>query len=376
MAPGMPREPGVTDLRVTRPLTGLIIAACVAAYIALALVGGRWLSIDAGDLIRFGGSYAPAIAAGEVWRLWSAIFLHGSLLHLLVNMIALRDVGGEVERRDGMGVLLAVFLLTGAAGFVASAASRPEVVSIGASGGILGLIGHWGVSLWRARGLAQDERRGRLQALVVYLALIFGMGALVPGIDQWAHLGGVVAGTLLALLRRPTGSSGADVRRQPVFWAACLGLAVALPLAAAFFPDDWQARFVEHEDFVARYRVFATQDREVNARLQAIGSDSRAGRITDAEAIATIDREVLPRLAENRQHWQNARFATPSLEAERQLWVRYASLREDAVQALRQAAVTSDRDELRRFETLMAEAAKLVERNAQPDGRDPGLPVK
>ena len=359
-----------------RPLTGLIIAACVVAYAGLALAGGRWLSIDAGDLIRFGGSYAPAIAAGEGWRLWSAIFLHGSVVHLLVNMIALRDIGGEVERVDGMLVLLAVFVLTGAAGFLVSAANRPEVVSIGASGGILGLIGHWGVTLWRARGLAQDERRGRLQALVVYLALIFGMGALVPGIDQWAHLGGFVAGTLLALLRmRPVPSAGGRTRHTG-FWTACLALAVSLPLATGFFPADWQARYAEHEDFVARYRTFAAQDRLVNARLQAIGSDSRAGRLSDAEAIAMIDRDVLPRLAENRRHWQNARFATPSLEAERRVWVRYAGLREDAVLALRQAAVTGSRADLTRFEALMAEAAQLVERNARQAGRDPAVPVE
>lgn len=360
-----------------RPLTGLLIAACVLAYLGLALAGGQWWSIDAGDLIRFGGSYAPAIAAGESWRLWSAIFLHGGIVHLLVNMIALRDIGGEVERVDGVPVLLAVFLLAGAAGFLASALSRPEVVSIGASGGILGLIGHWGVSLWRGRGLTVGERRRRLQVLAVYLVLIFGMGALVPGIDQWAHAGGFAAGTLLALLRRRGGRSGdlageiaGGERRQTRFWLACLIAAAALPLAAASFPASWEVRYVEHAAFVERYRVFAAQDRAVNAQLQAIGAASRAGRMSDAEALALIDRDVLPRLAENRRHWQNASFTSPRLEAERRVWVQYASLREDAVLALRQAAVTGSRADLERFEARMAEAARLLgqpERQAAPE---------
>lgn len=352
-----------------RPMTGVLGLACILAYVALALAGGQWLSIDAGDLIRFGGSYAPAIAAGEWWRLWSAIFLHGSIVHLLVNMIALRDIGSEVERTDGVAVLLAVFLLAGAAGFLTSAANRPEVVSIGASGGILGLIGHWGVTLWRGRGLRPRERRGRLQVLAVYLALIFGMGAMVPGIDQWAHVGGFLAGTLLALLRRPRPADG-PAPRQRAFWVACLLATVGLPLAASWFPDAWRLRYVEHETFVAGYRAFAARDREVNTRLQAIGSASRAGRLSDAESIAAIDREILPRLAENRRHWQNARFTSPRLEAERLVWVQYTTLREQAVQALRQAALTGSRAEFERFEAMMAEAAALVERNERRAGRD------
>lgn len=348
-----------------RPATGLLIALCVAAYVATALAGGQWLAIDAGDLIRFGGSYAPAMAAGEAWRLWSAIFLHGGLLHLLINMIALRDIGGEVELRNGAAVMVAVFLIAGAAGFLASALGRPEVVSIGASGGILGLIGHWGVSLWRGGGLAPGERRGRLQALAVYLALIFGMGALVPGIDQWAHLGGLLGGVLLALLH--TRQRPGRHARYGRFWLACLIAALGLPLATRGFPPAWQARYEEHQTFVARYREFAASDRLANARLQALGRDSRAGRLSDAEALAVIDREILPRLAENRRRWQNVRFASPRLETERKMWARYAELRDEGVQALRHAAATGDRASLQRFEALMQQAATLVEPNAQAE---------
>lgn len=338
--------------------TTMLMLLCLAAYALLGLSGGQWLTIDAGELIRLGGSYAPAIAAGETWRLATAIFLHGGALHLGVNLLALRDIGAEVERRDGPASLLAVFLVTGGLGFFASALGRPEAVSVGASGGILGLVGHWGVALWRGRGLAPADRRGRLAALAVYLALIFGMGLLVPGIDQWAHLGGLLGGAALALLRRPGGT-------RRVFWVACLLMAAGLPLATRGFPARWQVQYEEHRAFVALYQAFAVSDRQINERLRTLGEASREGRLSDAEALAVLDREILPRLAENRRHWHNARFASPRLDAERQMWAQYALLRDEAVQALREAAATGSPAALARFRARMDEAARLAERSRQ-----------
>lgn len=346
------------------PVIHLLLLLCVVAYAVLGWRTGGWWVADAGDLIRAGGAFAPALAAGEPWRLLSAIFLHGGLVHLLVNGVALRDIGHEVEVRDGHGRTLLVFLLAGAVGFAASSAWHPEVVSIGASGAILGLIGWWGVGVWKSPGGRGDAfRAARLRALGIYLAVVFGAGLLVPGIDNMAHLAGLLTGALLRLaaLYRPWG--------WPV---AVLAVALSVPAGLQLYPAEWSQRYAERQRFERLYGEFAVADRQVTAVLQAIGRESRAGTLTEAEALRRVDTEVLPPLAENLRRWQDVRFSSPALGAEAGVWTTYARVRLEAMQALRRGVLTGDRSQVARFETLMRDAAALAaaaaERNHPPPG--------
>jgi len=349
------------------PVIHLLLLLCIAAYAALGWRTGGWWVADAGDLIRAGGAFAPALAGGEWWRLLSAIFLHGGVVHLAVNGIALRDIGPEVEGRDGPLRTLLVFLLAGAVGFAASSAWHPEVVSIGASGAILGLIGWWGVGVWRSPGgRGSVFRAARLRALGIYLALVFGAGLLVPGIDNTAHLAGLLTGTLLRLAAlwqpggRPWGLS-----------VAVLAVALLLPAGLQLYPAEWSQRYAERQRFERIYAEFAAADRQVNLVLQAIGRESRAGTLSESEALRRMDAEVLPVLAENLRRWQDVRFSSPALSAEAGVWATYARVRLEALQALRRAVLTGDRSQVVRFETLMRDAAALAASSSENEGPPP-----
>ena len=145
----------------------------------------------------------PAVANGEMWRLWSVTLLHGSLVHLLFNMYALYISGPLVETLYGSRLFLLFYLLCAAAGSVASFVFGGNVPAVGASGAIFGLFGlllaasrtHHPVLDRRSRSLV-----GQLGTLIL-INLVFGF--VVPNIDNAAHIGGLVAGLWLGFLLVP-----------------------------------------------------------------------------------------------------------------------------------------------------------------------------
>lgn len=174
---------------------GLYIATAVFSYGS----GNEqaWVGIDGVTLYRFGAKYAPAIVEGEWWRLITAGFLHGGLLHLLMNTWVLFDLGTQVEEVYGTARYILFYIVSTIGGFLLSALWRPSL-SIGASAALFGLIGSMialGVSHRSALG---DAIRGMYLRWAVY-GLVFG---LLPGfrIDNAAHLGGLGAGFCAAYL--------------------------------------------------------------------------------------------------------------------------------------------------------------------------------
>jgi len=178
-----------------------------------------------------------AILRGELWRLFTPMFLHstGSLLHIGFNMYALYVIGPELERHFGHGRFLALYFLGGFAGNVASFLFSPEY-SLGASTAIFGLIGAQGVFLYRNRGLFGRIAQ-RALVNIVMVAVVNLIIGLSPGIDNWGHVGGLVGGTLFAWLGGPLlaveaemGSYKLSDRREPGSVMAA-GLAVGLLFA-------------------------------------------------------------------------------------------------------------------------------------------------
>lgn len=185
-------------LRETRPWgTRLLIAACVGVFIASTLAGGS-TRIDV--LMRFGANYSPYVRGGEWWRLYGSTFLHIGLLHLVANMYALYQVGTPLERMLGNFAYLALYAVAGLCGSLASTwyhAAQPSVAA-GASGAIFGVVGGLLYAVWRSP-LPGEVRRRMLSSLATAVIVNLALGATV-GLDNAAHLGGLVSGTLFAAL--------------------------------------------------------------------------------------------------------------------------------------------------------------------------------
>jgi membrane associated rhomboid family serine protease len=165
-------------------VTKILVAVNVALYVLQYLSGGRVTQ----DFAMQG--FAVAVS-GEYYRLVTAAFLHASLTHLALNMLALWLVGGAVEARLGRWRYLTVYLVSALAGSVLSYAVDPAVqVSVGASGAVFGLFGAFAVMAFRLR-----IDVGGILAIIVLNTVI----GFVPGLNiNWrAHLGGLLAGAAL-----------------------------------------------------------------------------------------------------------------------------------------------------------------------------------
>lgn len=185
--------------------------------------------LDGEVLYRLGALWAPAIKQGEAYRLVTAMFLHGGLIHIGFNMMVLLDIGPVVEEVYGSARYLFLYTFTGIVGFILSAFTpfRPHpVLAIGASGAIMGILGLMIAITTKRGGAASQALRSRL---VSWAATVFILGYFM-GFDNWAHFGGIASGFLLGKVfadREPMNSS--EVKR-----AYTLGWIAALVLLASF----------------------------------------------------------------------------------------------------------------------------------------------
>lgn len=156
--------------------------------------GGAGLSILWGmggePTYRLGASVPMFSGYWTWWRLVTAMFLHGGLIHIGFNMMILMDVGPVVEDVYGSARYLFLYVATGVTGFVLSS-WLGRSISVGASGALLGLIGLMIAITTKRSGGMMRELRGRLVSWVV---TIFVLGFVMSGVDNWAHFGGLAAG--------------------------------------------------------------------------------------------------------------------------------------------------------------------------------------
>ena len=138
------------------------------------------------------------VAEGEWWRMLTAAFLHGGVVHLGFNMYALYLFGPELERRVGSVPFAAMYAASALAGGAAYFLSDPNGLAVGASGAIFGLFGSWLAASYRGRHTTMG--RESLRQLLTLLAINAAIG-LIPGFNiAWqAHLGGLIAGFVITM---------------------------------------------------------------------------------------------------------------------------------------------------------------------------------
>jgi len=149
----------------------------------------------------FGLKVNQLIAQGQIWRLFTPMLLHGSLLHIAFNMYALSKIGPRLERYYGHWRFLALYILSGFGGNVFSMMFT-EAPSLGSSTAIFGLIGAQGVFFYHNRELFGPAFRQGLNS-IISIALINLFIGLSPGIDNWGHVGGLIGGVVFAWLGGP-----------------------------------------------------------------------------------------------------------------------------------------------------------------------------
>lgn len=202
--------------------TGLYIAMIVRSANT---GGGGGMDMDGRTLIDFGAKARTLIFQGEWWRLITAGFLHGGLLHILMNSMALFDLGTQVEEHYGTSRYLVFYFISTITGFYASYWWSPYL-SVGASAGIFGLIGAMIALGVRDRSAWGAEVRGLYTRWAVYTLLM----GLLPffQIDNAAHIGGLIGGFATGYVSGRPGFSETTER----IWQVLAGVALAVTVWA------------------------------------------------------------------------------------------------------------------------------------------------
>lgn len=149
------------------------------------------------ELINMFGNNYELVQNGEFYRLFTCMFVHADILHILFNMIALYSIGPVVERYYGKSKFLLIYLVSGLLGSIFSGVfMTADSISIGASGAIFGLLGSICYFTYYYRATLQGILRGSIMPVIIINLVI---GFLSSSIDLSAHIGGLIGGILISM---------------------------------------------------------------------------------------------------------------------------------------------------------------------------------
>lgn len=181
------------------PVTGILVFLNVCVFLIVELTG---LSQDVGHMLKWGAAYPPLIIENrEIYRLFTSMFLHFGIENLINNMLVLFVLGSRLERVIGHLKFALIYLLGGLAGNLISLwmelRQMDWAVSAGASGAVFAVMGAMLFVVLRNRGRIADLSARQILIMAVF-SLYFGFAS--SGVDNAAHLGGLLAGFLLAVI--------------------------------------------------------------------------------------------------------------------------------------------------------------------------------
>lgn len=294
-----------------------------ALYAVLALNIGVWLANLAdgvhatqpttADLFRWGANSASAVVRdGELWRLLSATVLHGGLVHLALNMWALWVAGQWVIRWYGNAPFLLLYWGSALAGSALSLHfSAQQSVSVGASGAVFGVLGALLTGVWQHRRRVPRGVVTQLlgsQALFVVISL--GQGFVRPGIDNAAHVGGLLAGVVMAwlLVELVDEDASAGLRRRRQWLAAgCVALAVTGLVWAAPAGVDHRQRLATQ----AALRELLPRLQQADDALRRDALAQKEGRMSQAAFIDALAQRHIPVYRESSRQLQSLAAEPP-----------------------------------------------------------------
>ena len=169
-------------------ITYVLIAINVLLYLVPILLGKYDYIINAFCV------HGPSIRAGQYYRLITGIFLHGSIMHLLFNSYALYVIGSQIETSFGRIKYLIIYLVSGLMGALFSMTFGGNIASIGASGAIFGLMGALLYFGYHYRVYLGNVLNTQLIPLIVFNLFL---GFILSGVDNFAHIGGLIGGVLI-----------------------------------------------------------------------------------------------------------------------------------------------------------------------------------
>jgi len=223
----------ITDNYVFTPL---ILYANLLVFIIMAIAGVNIMQPSIEDLVVWGGNARVVTLDGGLWRLFTSMFVHGGIIHLVFNMYALIQIGFILETNMGKYRYLIAYIACGILASVASLAVHDNIISVGASGAIFGLDGVLlALLITKVLDISPQWRQRLIGSTVIFIGYNLVFGFARAGIDNAAHIGGLISGFLIGLAYTPSLKGS----QRSMVISGIIGVVVLAVLLTApnFIPD-------------------------------------------------------------------------------------------------------------------------------------------
>jgi membrane associated rhomboid family serine protease len=214
-----------------QPITTTLAGMNVAVYVAMVLTGVSPVQPAIPQLLKWGANWGPLSLGPEPWRMLASNYVHGGIIHIALNMWCLWNLGFLAERVFEPWTYVLTYTICGLAGSLASLWWHPMTVGVGASGAIFGLAGALIAALYLGHlPISKQAIQGTLRSLLTFAGYNLFFGAVARGIDNSAHIGGLLAGLVLGAVLAKHLTEPPEVRdrwRRGVFIAAAVVLFLA-----------------------------------------------------------------------------------------------------------------------------------------------------
>ena len=213
-------------------VTNIIMGICILCFLITIVFGGlgSLADVPTNVLALLGANNINFLKSGEIWRLLSYMFLHGSLIHLLVNMYSLYLIGTQIENYYGKTKYIIIYIISGICGGLLSAVGiGANAISVGASGAIFGLLGALAYFGYHYRLYLGNVLKTQIIPVIAINLLI---GVMLTGIDNFCHIGGLVGGIFASMA---LGVEGKTKKADHINGVICLLLFVAFCIYMIYF---------------------------------------------------------------------------------------------------------------------------------------------
>lgn len=293
---GLPLLQFEEDLRASRAWLTPVLVLLNLLMFGIAWAGaGRLSLLQQSPVQLWAMNIGPLTLEGQWWRPLSALFVHGSIAHLLLNMWALWHIGRLTERLFGSGRLLCIYLGCGLLASLGTLAWDPGRTSLGASGAIFGLFGSFLALLFMSgRWIPRGVFRAHWIPTLLFTAYNLIAGIFDPVVDNAAHTGGLLSGLIMGAVLSRASVSARDISSGWQRMAAATIPVAVLAIAAMLYLDAARGQVPVAQRFLSTHQWFVNAESRNLVAWERLAASAAVGAISDEELGTRFQQEILP----------------------------------------------------------------------------------
>lgn len=312
--------------------TPIIIYINFIIFIVMVLNGVHPLEPSAHDLHNWGGNLRSSAINGEQWRLLTSMFLHGGLIHLLLNMYALLNIGGFLEKKLGKLRFLFIYIATGLFSSITSITFNVNIVSIGASGAIFGMYGLFlALLLTKVLNMPDESRKNFITSILYFIGFNLFYGLTREGIDNAAHIGGLLCGFIIGWLYHPS-LKGSEKSSK-----VSIGVTAVLFCGIMLMPNFITDKVGEFQEALVKFGELEQK------ALWMYGEDFSSATSDETKFYyEKLDTDGIKLWEENIKLLNSLKGMPPNLQERIDLLIEYSNLRLESCQAMQRLLLNSN----------------------------------